>query len=101
MADDVDKRFHSIAAKSIYSQGGQIVHNSAKLLPPDDQQPVNAAVIFGDPDNDQAVNWCFTRQHQSHLSYNGDNIYAHGDLILPPHLSLLSVSHFSSSLVSI
>jgi len=32
-----------------YSQGGQLVHNAAKLLPPAVASKVAAAVIFGDP----------------------------------------------------
>jgi cutinase len=32
-----------------YSQGGQLVHNSAKLLPAATASKVAGAVIFGDP----------------------------------------------------
>lgn len=32
-----------------YSQGGQLVHNAAKLLPAETMAAVSAVVIFGDP----------------------------------------------------
>lgn len=32
-----------------YSQGGQLVHNAAKMLPADTMANVNSAIIFGDP----------------------------------------------------
>lgn len=32
-----------------YSQGGQLVHNAAKMLPASTTSKVMAAVIFGDP----------------------------------------------------
>ncbi|KAJ7930560.1 cutinase [Mycena leptocephala] len=38
-----------------YSQGGQLVHNSAKLLSPDVAARISSVVIFGDPDNGNAV----------------------------------------------
>lgn len=34
-----------------YSQGGQLVHNAAKLLPAKTAGKVAAAVTFGDPGN--------------------------------------------------
>lgn len=34
-----------------YSQGGQIVHNAAKLLPAATMAKVSSVVIFGDPGN--------------------------------------------------
>ncbi|THU75838.1 hypothetical protein K435DRAFT_625306, partial [Dendrothele bispora CBS 962.96] len=69
-----------------YSQGGRLVHNSAKLLSADD---IYVYVILYSrvistmakpstgvsPDNTKVI------------CHNGDNICAHGDLILPPHLS--------------
>jgi cutinase len=33
----------------VHSQGGQLVHNSAKMLTPATASRINAAVIFGDP----------------------------------------------------
>lgn len=32
-----------------YSQGGQLVHNAAKLLPAETMGAVSSVVIFGDP----------------------------------------------------
>lgn len=32
-----------------YSQGGQLVHNAAELLPTEVTETIAAAVIFGDP----------------------------------------------------
>jgi hypothetical protein len=32
-----------------YSQGGQLVHNAAKILPASTMAKVNSVVIFGDP----------------------------------------------------
>lgn len=32
-----------------YSQGGQVVHNAAKLLPASTMAKVSSVVIFGDP----------------------------------------------------
>lgn len=34
---------------SDYSQGGQLVHNAAKLLPAETMNAVSSVVIFGDP----------------------------------------------------
>ncbi|KAF7373153.1 Cutinase [Mycena sanguinolenta] len=38
-----------------YSQGAQLVHNSAKLLPPEISGRIKAVVTFGDPDKDQKI----------------------------------------------
>ncbi|KAJ0114202.1 cutinase [Diaporthe amygdali] len=37
-----------------YSQGGQLVHNAAKLMPADIAGKIAGAVTFGDPDNGQS-----------------------------------------------
>ncbi|THU77233.1 cutinase [Dendrothele bispora CBS 962.96] len=90
MADDITNAANSCPNAKIvtvgYSQGGQLVHNSAKLLSTDVQQRVNAAVIFGDPDNGQAVTGV-SADNTKVICHNGDNICAHGDLVLPPHLT--------------
>ncbi|KAF5393092.1 hypothetical protein D9757_001242 [Collybiopsis confluens] len=67
-----------------YSQGGQLVHNSANLLSPAVASRINAAVIFGDPDNGTDVTGVANLKVTCH---NGDNICQHGDLVLPPHLT--------------
>ncbi|KAK7470341.1 hypothetical protein VKT23_001770 [Stygiomarasmius scandens] len=90
MADDITNAASSCPNAKIvsvgYSQGGQLVHNSAKLLSSDVQSRVNAAVIFGDPDNGEAVDGVAAANTKV-ICHTGDNICAHGDLILPPHLT--------------
>ncbi|CAK5263097.1 unnamed protein product [Mycena citricolor] len=69
-----------------YSQGGQLVHNSARLLSPAVQARISAAVIFGDPDNGSAVSGVSAlRTHV--VCHAGDDICLHGDLVLEPHLT--------------
>ena len=88
-----------------YSQGGQLVHNAAKLLPAATMAKVNSVVIFGDPsnyswfefkesadwlrwnaDNGEAVQGA-TAQNTLVICHTGDDICLHGDLILIPHLT--------------
>lgn len=69
-----------------YSQGGQLVHNAAKLLPAATMAKVNSAVIFGDPDNGAAVQGVSAASTKV-ICHAGDNICAHGDLVLAPHLT--------------
>jgi poly(3-hydroxyalkanoate) synthetase len=40
---------HTKVVMSGYSQGGQLVHNAAKLLPASTMKAVSSVVIFGDP----------------------------------------------------
>jgi len=68
-----------------YSQGGQLVHNAAKLLPAKTMAAVSSVVIFGDPDNGQAVAGASAGKTMV-ICHAGDNICHHGDLILLPHL---------------
>lgn len=69
-----------------YSQGGQLVHNAAKLLPAATMAKVNSVVIFGDPDDGEAVTGVSAAQTKV-ICHAGDNICQHGDLILLPHLT--------------
>ncbi|KAF7355739.1 Cutinase [Mycena sanguinolenta] len=69
-----------------YSQGGQLVHNSAKQLSSAVLSRINAAVIFGDPDNGTAVTG-IDAANTKVICHTGDDICAHGDLILAPHLT--------------
>jgi len=69
-----------------YSQGGQLVHNAAKLLTASQSNMVAAVVIFGDPDDGQAVGSIPSNKVDIFCAV-GDDICAGGDLILPPHLS--------------
>ncbi|KAJ7724919.1 cutinase [Mycena metata] len=69
-----------------YSQGGQLVHNSAKQLSPAVSARINAAVIFGDPDDGQAVAG-ISAANTKVICHTGDDICLHGDEVLPPHLT--------------
>lgn len=52
--DQFDKCPNSTLVLSGYSQGGQLVHNAAKLIPAEKSAKMKA-LIFGDPDNGDAV----------------------------------------------
>ncbi|OCK80869.1 carbohydrate esterase family 5 protein [Lepidopterella palustris CBS 459.81] len=69
-----------------YSQGGQLVHNAAKMLTAAQTGFVNSVVIFGDPDNGQAVG-SISAANVNVICHQGDNICQGGDLILLPHLT--------------
>ncbi|KAF9072880.1 cutinase [Rhodocollybia butyracea] len=69
-----------------YSQGAQLVHNSAKLVSSDVSARINAIVMFGDPDDGQAV--AGVSQSIVDVFCNaGDDICEGGDMILPAHLT--------------
>ncbi|KAJ7498489.1 cutinase [Mycena latifolia] len=90
MASDLTNAANSCPNAAIvtvgYSQGGQLVHNSAKQLSADVSSRINAAVIFGDPDNGEAVAG-IDAANTKIICHDGDNICQHGDAILPPHLT--------------
>ncbi|KAG7094509.1 hypothetical protein E1B28_005340 [Marasmius oreades] len=69
-----------------YSQGAQLVHNSAQQLSPDVQSRVAAALAFGDPLNGQPVTGVSADQTKV-ICHFGDNICAGGNLVLAPHLT--------------
>ncbi|KAJ6585375.1 cutinase [Mycena capillaripes] len=69
-----------------YSQGGQLVHNSAKMLSASVLARIKAAVIFGDPDDGEAVQG-ISSANTDVICHTGDDICLHGDLILPAHLT--------------
>ncbi|ESZ91371.1 hypothetical protein SBOR_8242 [Sclerotinia borealis F-4128] len=69
-----------------YSQGGQLVHNAAKLLPTATAAKISAAVIFGDPDNGSAVQGV-SADKTDIICHIGDDICQHGTFILMPHLT--------------
>ncbi|KAF7948062.1 uncharacterized protein EAE97_003473 [Botrytis byssoidea] len=69
-----------------YSQGGQLVHNAAKLLPADTTAKISSAVIFGDPDNGDAVQGV-PADKTDIICHAGDNICQGGSLILMAHLT--------------
>lgn len=68
------------------SQGGQLVHLSAKQLSAAVQKRISSIVIFGDPDNGQSFPGNLNAVEKTFCA-TGDNICAGGALILPPHLS--------------
>ncbi|KAI0136835.1 cutinase [Xylariales sp. AK1849] len=88
MAQLVQQAMASCPATAVimagYSQGGQLVHNAAQMLPAATASKVAGAVIFGDPDNGQAVQGVANTKVICHV---GDNICAGGDLVLAPHLT--------------
>ncbi|KAJ7167654.1 cutinase [Mycena filopes] len=90
MATDLTNAANSCPNAAIvtvgYSQGGQLVHNSAKQLSAAVLSRINAAVIFGDPDNGQAVAG-ISAANTKVICHTGDDICLHGDLILAPHLT--------------
>ena len=69
-----------------YSQGGQIVHNAAKLLPADTMAKVSSVVIFGDPKNGQPVAGASAAKTLV-ICHAGDDICQGGALILLPHIT--------------
>jgi len=69
-----------------YSQGGQIVHNAAALLPAAVGTWISSVVIFGDPDDGQAIPNVDASKVDTYCNVD-DNICVNGDLILPAHLT--------------
>jgi len=90
MANEIQQAYNSCPntrlVASGYSQGGQIVHNAAKLLPAAVVQWISSAVIFGDPDDGAPVG-NVPASRTAIYCHPGDNICEHGDLILPAHLT--------------
>jgi len=69
-----------------YSQGAQVTHLAAGKLSSAIQDRVNAAVVFGDPDNGQAFPGPIAGRSKTFCA-PGDDICEGGILVLPPHLS--------------
>ncbi|KAF8069325.1 cutinase [Lyophyllum atratum] len=69
-----------------YSQGAQVTHLAAWKLSTTVQNRVNAAVVFGDPDNGQAFPGVINDREKT-FCHTGDDICAGGNLILAPHLN--------------
>ncbi|PSS00568.1 cutinase [Coniella lustricola] len=82
-----------------YSQGGQLVHNAAAMLPANAVSKVAGAVIFGDPDNGAAVAGVPAAKTKV-ICHAGDNICQHGDLILTPHLTYSADAATAASFVA-
>ncbi|KAG6813415.1 hypothetical protein H0H92_011394 [Tricholoma furcatifolium] len=90
MASDVTAKANSCPDTKIvisgYSQGAQVTHLAAAQLSSAVQERVNAAVVFGDPDNGKPFPGPI-EAHEITFCAVGDDICAGGDLILPAHLS--------------
>ncbi|KAJ6504645.1 cutinase [Mycena vitilis] len=90
MAQDLTDAANSCPDAAIvtsgYSQGGQLVHNSAAMLSADVLARIKAAVIFGDPDNGSPVQGVSATETDV-ICHTGDDICLGGDLVLPPHLT--------------
>jgi cutinase len=90
MAQDLTNAANSCPNAAIvssgYSQGGQLVHNSAKMLSAAVTARISAVVIFGDPDNGQAVGGVPSSKVDV-ICHVGDDICLGGDLVLEPHLT--------------
>ncbi|KAG6908132.1 hypothetical protein DXG01_005960 [Tephrocybe rancida] len=69
-----------------YSQGAQVTHLAAGKLFSSAQSRVNAAVVFGDPDNGQAFPGTIN-SHVKSFCASGDLICHGQSVVLPPHLS--------------
>ncbi|KAF5330603.1 hypothetical protein D9619_005197 [Psilocybe cf. subviscida] len=69
-----------------YSQGGQLVHNAAKLLSTAVQQRVVAAVIFGDPNRDKSLPPILEARRKTFCNF-GDLICDGTSIVLAPHLT--------------
>ncbi|KAL0069481.1 hypothetical protein AAF712_003516 [Marasmius tenuissimus] len=68
-----------------YSQGAQLVHNSAKMLTSAVTSRVNAVVTFGDPFQNEPVG-NIPSSNVRVVCHTGDNICEGGNLVLAPHL---------------
>ncbi|TVY83462.1 Cutinase [Lachnellula suecica] len=69
-----------------YSQGGQLVHNAAKMMDAATSAKVSSAIIFGDPDNGTAVGTIPAAKTKI-ICHATDNICMGGDTILAAHLT--------------
>ncbi|KAK8080279.1 alpha/beta-Hydrolase [Apiospora hydei] len=93
MANLVSKAFKQCPSSKIvisgYSQGGQLVHNAAKLLPAATMAAVSSVVIFGDPYSKFPVQGASPNK-VSVVCHLGDDICVNGDLVLLSHLTYLT-----------
>ncbi|GAB7347209.1 hypothetical protein MBLNU459_g3315t1 [Dothideomycetes sp. NU459] len=69
-----------------YSQGGQVVHNAANNITDAQAAFISSVVIFGDPDDGEAVG-AVPASKTDIICHTGDDICLHGDLVLEPHLT--------------
>ncbi|KAK8042393.1 BccutA, partial [Apiospora phragmitis] len=102
MANLVSKAFTQCPSSKIvmsgYSQGGQLVHNAAKLLPASTMAAVNSVVIFGDPYSTFPVQGASPSKVLI-VCHPGDDICIDGDLILLPHLTYLTDANAAATYI--
>ncbi|KAJ4420888.1 hypothetical protein N0V82_004067 [Gnomoniopsis sp. IMI 355080] len=84
-----------------YSQGAQLVHNAAAMLPASVMDKVAGAVLFGDPDDGTAVQGVSSAQTLV-ICHPGDLICAHTAIVEPQHLTYsenaVQAANFAASL---
>ncbi|KAK7956461.1 carbohydrate esterase family 5 protein [Apiospora aurea] len=102
MANLVSKAFKQCPSSKIvmsgYSQGGQLVHNAAKLLPAATMAAVSSVVIFGDPYSKFPVQGASPNKVLV-VCHPGDDICANGDLVLLSHLTYLMDASAAASYI--
>ncbi|CZT48598.1 related to cutinase precursor [Rhynchosporium secalis] len=76
----------SSVSMSGYSQGSQLVHNAAALMPPAVAAKMSSAVLFGDPMNGKPVAGV-SKAKTKVICHTGDLICAGTSTILAPHLT--------------
>ncbi|KUI54243.1 Cutinase [Cytospora mali] len=81
-----------------YSQGGQIVHNAASLLPAATMEAVSSVVIFGDPDSTKSVDNAETSRVLI-ICHTDDYICQDGDIIDLEHLTYAENAATAASFV--
>lgn len=69
-----------------YSQGCQLVHNAIALVPAAVASWISKVVVFGDPDDGQAIPNVASSKILTYC-HEGDDICLNGDFILPAHLT--------------
>lgn len=80
-----------------YSQGGQLVHNAAKILGEQSMAKVSSVVIFGDPLDGTAVTGAGSKTKV--FCNTLDNICDGGDIILAAHLTYSQDAEEAASFV--
>ncbi|KIJ52489.1 carbohydrate esterase family 5 protein [Sphaerobolus stellatus SS14] len=90
MATDIENQASACPQTKIvmsgYSQGAQVVHKAAPQLSSSVQSRVNAVVMFGDPDDGQALPGVLNGRSLTFCA-TGDDICTGGQIIGAPHLS--------------
>ncbi|KIJ53986.1 carbohydrate esterase family 5 protein [Sphaerobolus stellatus SS14] len=90
MASDITSQANSCPQTKIimsgYSQGAQLVHKAAPQLSSAVQSRVDAIVMFGDPDDGQALPGVLNSRSLTFCA-QGDDICAGGSIINAAHLS--------------